>query len=523
MYPKVLKSEKPVASSSTIAVSTENGVTEAQLARHGLELEPSTGYICWRKDSKDHPRNWPVLRKTFDTSLVVFLEFYTTVISTTGASAAEHALADYSTSKMTLLVAFSLMYQLGQAIGGLIIPPSSDLFGRRTPYLVSCAVFSVSCLIVGVVPHISAVFIGRFFSGLASAVPSVVVSGTVEDQFNTERRVWIVLLWNAAATAGLAFGPVYASCITSVASWRWIFYSAAIGTAVCNVLLFGIRESRPSKLLAKKIASLREECPGAELNYHTTDPFPTFRVFVNVVFIRSTVMMVTEPILIIVSSISAISWGLIYLFTESLIGAFTALDLTEREASWPFLALIVGVILDALPHIWEVRRLKQKRRQKIPIHPEDKISGFTYGTIALAAGLWWFYSTTPPASSDANPLLPTAALVPIGFGVNEIAYTLSGYLTDTYTVYAASAFAGLAFVRAIVAGIAPLVGHVVFDGEQGVVPGYVVAALGTAYCAVPFVFFKVGRLFRQKSEFARYSFEMNRLTTVEVTDEMAEV
>jgi MFS family permease len=93
------------------------------------------------------------------------------------------------------------------------------LFGRRTPYLVSCAVFSVSCLIVGVVPHISAVFIGRFFSGLASAVPSVVVSGTVEDQFSTERRVWVVLLWNAAATAGLAFGPVYASCITSVASW----------------------------------------------------------------------------------------------------------------------------------------------------------------------------------------------------------------------------------------------------------------------------------------------------------------
>lgn len=74
-------------------------------------------------------------------------------------------------------------------------------------------------MIVGVVPHISAVFVGRFLSGLASAVPSVVISGTVEDQFNSEHRVWLVLLWNAAATAGLAFGPVYASCISGVASW----------------------------------------------------------------------------------------------------------------------------------------------------------------------------------------------------------------------------------------------------------------------------------------------------------------
>ncbi|KAL3459346.1 major facilitator superfamily domain-containing protein [Aspergillus heterothallicus] len=535
MYPGIFESEKSVASSSTLAVSTSSVVTEAplitesqliteaQLARHGLEVEPSTGYIRWRKDSKDHPRNWSALRKTYDTSLVMFLEFYTTVISTTGASAAELALADYGTSKMALLVAFSLMYQVGQAIGGLIIPPSSDLFGRRMPYLVSCAVFSVSCLIVAVVPHISGVFVGRFFSGLASAVPSVVVSGTVEDQFNTERRVWIVLLWNAAATAGLAFGPVYASCIASVASWRCIFYSAAIGTGACNVLLLGIRESRPSKLLAAKIASLEAESPGAKLNYHSADPFPTLRVFINVVFIRSTVMMVTEPILIIVSSISAVSWGLIYLFTESLTGAFTAFDLSKREASWPFLALIVGVILDAIPHIWEVRSLKRKRQQKIPIQPEDKIGGFTYGTIALAAGLWWFYNTTPPAMSAASPFLPTAALVPIGFGVNEIAYTLSGYLTDTYTVYAASAFAGLAFVRAIVAGVAPLIGHVVFDGQQGVVPGYVVAALATAFCVVPFIFFKVGRLFRKKSKFAQYSFEMNRLTTVEDAPEAGEV
>ncbi|KAL4915986.1 major facilitator superfamily domain-containing protein [Aspergillus aurantiobrunneus] len=422
--------EKTASISSTFVASS--AITNEQLARHGLEVDPVSGYA------------------RHDTSLVMFLQFYTCT------SAAELALQDDAVSKMTLLGAFSLMYQIGQAVGGLIVPPSSDLFGRRMPYLLSCALFSLSPLIVGAVPHVSTVFIGRFFSGLASAVPSVFVSGTVGEQFNTERRVWIALLWNAAATAGLAFGPVYASCISMVAS-----------------------------------RSLQRA--GAELKYHTADPFPTLRSFINIASLRQTVVMVPEPILTIVSSISAISWGIIYLFTESLTDTFTMLNLSRTAASLPFLALTIGVILDAVPHIWEEN----------PHRVRGQITSFTYGTVALAAGRWWFYATTPPAMT-AHPLLPTAAFIPIDFGANEIAYTLSGYLADTYTVYAASAFAGLAFVRAIVAGIGPLVGHVLFTGEHSVVPGYVISGLGTL------------SRFRQRSGFVQYSFAVHQLTQVDV-------
>lgn len=87
------------------------------------------------------------------------------------------------------------------------------------PYIISCFLFSVSCVVVGAVPNVAGVFAGRFFSGIASAVPSVVISGTVEDQFTSELRVWIVLLWNGAATAGLAVGPIYAAYLLEVISW----------------------------------------------------------------------------------------------------------------------------------------------------------------------------------------------------------------------------------------------------------------------------------------------------------------
>jgi hypothetical protein len=44
----------------------------------GLQLHDN-GFIKWKTDSPDHPRNWSVLRKTFDTGLIFFFDFFTLV------------------------------------------------------------------------------------------------------------------------------------------------------------------------------------------------------------------------------------------------------------------------------------------------------------------------------------------------------------------------------------------------------------------------------------------------------------
>jgi MFS family permease len=122
---------------------------------------------------------------------------------------------------------------------------------------VSCAAFSIFCLVVSTCPTTDAegstaaaaaapAYVGRFVTGLASAAPSVVVAGSVEDMFNARRRVWVVVLWNAGTTAGLCFGPVYAAYVSAAAGWRWVFRSAAAVTAVLLVALLWVRESRPS-------------------------------------------------------------------------------------------------------------------------------------------------------------------------------------------------------------------------------------------------------------------------------------
>jgi hypothetical protein len=133
--------------------------------------------------------------------------------------------------------------------------------------------------------------------------------------------------------------------------------------------------------------------------------------------------------------------------------------------------------------------------------------GFAIAAPALAIGLMWFSWTIPPASPNVHWLVPTAALVPVGFAVNEMAYTLSAYLTDAYLLYAASAFCGLAFVRALVSGVMPLVGQQMYPVLGANIAGTVVACFALLFCVAPWVFFRYGRALREKSPFAKHSLE----------------
>lgn len=142
--------------------------------------------------------------------------------------------------------------------------------------------------------------------------------------------------------------------------------------------------------------------------------------------------------------------------------------------------------------------------------------GFATAAPALAIGLMWFSWTIPPVAPQVHWLVPTAALVPIGFAVNEMAYTLSAYLTDAYLLYAASAFCGLAFVRALVSGAMPLVAQAMYGALGANIAGTVVASVALVFCLAPWIFFRYGKALREKSPFARHSLENERKSQIVV-------
>jgi uncharacterized membrane protein YuzA (DUF378 family) len=274
------------------------------------------------------------------------------------------------------------------------------------------------------------------------------------------------------------------------------------------MLLIAIRESRPTKLLSQKLGQLGKKYNTKLESRGNPDAVPNGRALAELVLLRPARLAVTEPIVIMVSLLSATAWGLVYLFTESLTVVYSLYGWAETTTSLAFIAIGLGIPINILPRLWDVHVISQKKQRNQEVQPEDKIYGFAIAAPMLAIGLWLFSWTIPPLA-HTHWAVSMVGLVFIGFATNEFAYTLNGYLADSYTIYASSGLAALAFLRALVSGIMPLFAYPMFSGLGGNVAGSILAAVATLFCVTPFVFMKYGRILRERSEFAKYSAEVN--------------
>ncbi|GFF80135.1 hypothetical protein IFM61392_08225 [Aspergillus lentulus] len=478
-----------------------------EAARKGLRRTGSRT-MEWDTEHEDYPRNWPIQRKLYDAVVMFFLEFYTTVISTTGPSAAEPAMKEYGLSRVITLTGFQFMYGVGQALGGLTMPPFSESMGRKKSYLVSAGAYSVSCLLVGVVPSPAGVFVGRFISGYASAVPAIVLAGSIEDLYSTWPRLWLLWLWNCSTIFGLCVGPMYGSYIVSAIGWRWVYYTAAITCAVLFVLLLFICESRPTALLSKRFEHLQSKVGNLDMDIPNPDRIGNTRELVKVILVRPARLGVTEPIVILVSILSASAWGMMYLFTESFTVVYSEFGWSSRATSLPFIALLPGILASGLVRFWDHHQLNKRQRGGASPEPEDKIGGFAIAAPALAIGLWIFGWTVPPLV-HVPWIASMFGLVLIGFAATEFSYTLSGYIADAYTIYASTGLAVVSFLRGIASACMPLFAYPMYSGLGSNVATSIIAAVATVFAFTPFLFLKFGKQLRQKSRFARYSADVN--------------
>ncbi|KAL2819406.1 subtilisin-like protein [Aspergillus granulosus] len=210
------------------------------LSQYGLRLADDGYHVQWAVGNPRHPRNWAMSRKIYDASLLIFLEFFTTAVSTAGSTAANIVAVEFDLSEELCIFLFVTVYLLGQAIGGIILPPYSECFGRKKLYVISAVTYSISCIIIAAVPSIKGIVFGRLLGGFLSAIPSTIVVGSIEDMFNSRDRVWMIWIWALVANLGLVVGPIMGTFVTADLNWRWLFYIAAIVTGVLTLLLFAV-------------------------------------------------------------------------------------------------------------------------------------------------------------------------------------------------------------------------------------------------------------------------------------------
>lgn len=194
----------------------------AMLAHRGSDVD-DTGRVTWRENSSAHPRNWTAARKAYDAFVIIFLEFFMTMVSNTGSSVATVAMSDLHVSKDVALICFTTTYLMAQALGGLILPPVAETFGGRTIYIAGSAGFTICCIIMAASPTLPAVIAGRTVCGFMSALPATVAVSSFENMFDTRARIWIVHIWISGAVSALGIGPSVATYI-STSSLKWYVF-----------------------------------------------------------------------------------------------------------------------------------------------------------------------------------------------------------------------------------------------------------------------------------------------------------
>ncbi|KAE8349339.1 subtilisin-like protein [Aspergillus coremiiformis] len=422
---------------------TDKDILEPYLRQFGLQIAADGVHIRWAKGNQRHPRNWSIVRKAYDTSLIIFLELFTYI---TQSTAANDALHEFNIEKELSIFVFVSVYLLGQGLGSIIFPPYSEAFGRKNLYILSTALYSISCAIVAAVPSISGVVVGRLFSGIFSAIPTTVVIGSIEDMFNSRDRVWVLCLWAIVANLGLVTGPILSTFIIADLHWRWLFYVATIVTGLLTFVLMTIRD--------------------------------------------------------------AIAVALVYLFVEALPPIYESFGFTTRQACLPFIAIGVGLSIGFFTRYIDMSIIDKHREKGQPLLPEHKLTGFWIGTLVLTVALWAFAWTIPPQVVNLHWIVSVLCLLLIGYSLNEIEYVLGGYLTDSYLSYAASGLAALSLVRALLSATLPLIAPPMFTNLGNNKSISVLAAIATMFCAIPPLFSRYGKKIRARSEFAKYSLQM---------------
>ena len=210
----------------------------------------------------------------------------------------------------------------------------------------------------------------------------------------------------------------------------------------------------------------------------------------------------------------SVATTLFYLQAESLLIVYQSLGLSATQASLSLIPVGLGCLLGFLPRFYDHRLLNRHRKEGKSLEPEDKLFGFALGAPILAVALWWFSWTIPPLV-HTHWVVSMLALIPAGFALNDITFTLQGYLADSYTIYAASAFAGGLLARSIlIATVLPFTQYMYTNITANAATS-ILAAVATVFCVSPYVILKNGKSIRRASPFAHHSLETYTLNQIE--------
>ncbi|OAX80988.1 hypothetical protein ACJ72_04676 [Emergomyces africanus] len=458
-------------------------------------------------DDPLHPQNWTMTKKI----LTGVILGWTTIISSFTSSIFSAAIVEvsriYGVSTQVGILGLSL-YVLGFATGPLIWAPLSELKGRRLPLLVSMFGFTIFQFAGGAAKDLQTIMLCRFFGGFFGACPLAVVAAIFSDMFDTRMRGLAITVFSMTVFMGPLLAPFIGGFIvTSHLGWRWTQYLPGIFGASAFILdtLF-FEETYPPVVLVQKAAELRRRTRNWGIHAKQEEIEIDLRELLEKNFSRPLKILVTEPIVLLLSIYLAFIYGILYLFMTAYPIVFQQIHgFAPGISGLPYFGMIGGQLIGGITIIlsqpWYARKLEANGG--VPV-PEWRLPHVIVGGITFAAGLFWFGWSG--FTANVHWIVPTLSGLMTGFGLLVIFLQALNYIIDAYLLFAASAIAANTLLRSIAGAAFPLFSERMFASLGVNWSGTLLGCVAVVLAPIPVIFYIYGAKIRARSKFSAKHF-----------------
>ncbi|KAH8695456.1 MFS transporter [Talaromyces proteolyticus] len=452
-----------------------------------------------------NPKNWSLAYKWRTLGIVGMTGFLVGWASSIDSMVMKQAQAEFQVSNVTESLATAL-YLIAFAFGSLFAAPFSETFGRNPVYLVTLSLFMIFIMASGLSPNLGSQLAFRFIAGLFGCTPLTTFGGSMADIFDLLHRAYAFPVCCALSFLGPFLAPMVGAFIgqSDLISWRWSEWTTLIlaGLITASIFFF-VPETYTPVLLKWKAGHLRAITGDDRFKA----PFELKHTSLSTRLMRSC----SRPFELFFGELM-VALFTIYLVVVYIVlfGFLTGYDFiygktygfSQGSVGLAFIGMNVGFLIALIitPHVFFKYKMVLEaaaKTEKGHPEPEERLWFAMYGAPWLPISLFWMGWTSYPSISYWPSLVSSVAF---GFAVQGIFISSYQYLIDTYEQYAASALVSATFFRYIAAGAMVIVSLPMYKNLGVHWSLTLLGCISLVMTPVPYVFYKYGRIFRQRSK-----------------------
>ena len=301
--------------------------------------------------------------------------------------------------------------------------------------------FSIFCIATAVAKDLQTVLISRFFGGVFGSCPLAVVAAVFSDMFDNRSRGLAITVFSMTVFSGPLLAPFIGGFIVlnPHMGWRWTEYiTALMGFIAFGLNLLLLEETYPPIVLVQKAEELRRRTKNWGIHAKQEEIEVDFRELITKNFSRPLRILVTEPIVLLLSIYMAFIYGLLYLFLTAYPIVFQRIHgMNLGVGGLPYFGIIFGMILAGITIVLMQPSYNRKlaANDNVPV-PEWRLPPVIAGGISFTGGLFWFGWSGYRA--DIHWIAPTLSGLLTGFGLLSIFLQSLNYIVDAYLMLCVS-------------------------------------------------------------------------------------